>query len=281
MDGSLNHELAQPLDVLLANGYFNRVVGIKTLQFEYGEREPPISPERKTVIEGRWAEIVSKNPNAFSTEFLCLNGFAFNALTQALTLGTYLSNFKEYITTKKDELGTHRIWCLGACGLTYIIENGERTFIFGERTPKTLDVGGYIESLPGGFVKPASRLSNPVQITLLDELEEETGIPCQHVQYSSPFSFGMLRTWKGNQYQDTNVNYTIELQGLDRDQVLGLFQSQNQKKIGQGKLLEHTKIDLIRESNLQEFIRSFAKRMGVRTLFTLESYLSLSGQLPR
>jgi len=269
-----NHDV---LESMLVNNYFNKIVGIDSLAIRMGPRNPPHTPKQYQVIEQKWDEVRKKNPKAFSKNFLAINGFQMEQHTGALTLDAYLSSYMDWSGTKAMPATTDRIWCLGSCGLAYVLDEGKKLFVFGERTSATLHVGGAYESLPGGFTNPANvgDIDNPVITTLYSELLEEVGVKKDQVVMVKPFSFGMLREWKGALFQDTCVNSLIHI-GLDAAGVRSAFESNNEMKRSNGKTIEHTQMTLVPESDLGPFIEQYRTRMGVRTLFTLESYVQMN-----
>ncbi|MEK6961288.1 MAG: hypothetical protein AABX47_09025 [Nanoarchaeota archaeon] len=275
------------LESMLVNNYFNKIVGIDSLAIRMGPRNPPHTQEQYQVIQQKWDDVQNKNPKAFSKIFLAINGFQMDQHTGALTLDAYLSSYMDWSGTKTLPAAADRIWCLGTCGLAYVMEGDKKLFVFGKRTSATLNVGGSYESLPGGFTEPAIAgdtknpvitslyTKNPVIISLYRELEEEVGVKKDQVISVKPFSFGMLREWRGALFQDTCVNSLIHI-SLDEAGINAAFEANNENKRSNGKTIEHTQMTLVPESEIGQFIEQYRASMGVRTLFTLESYVQMN-----
>lgn len=258
------------------HGYFGRVLGFRELKVLVGERKPPFSEEQKRRIEERWAEVKQKNPGAFSRPLLGLNDVVVDAARGLVTLGTYVTGYKEYSQTKSDLGENDRVWGTGAAGLTYVDDGGKRVFVFGERSKGTLSVGGSIESLPAGFTTEMddSKGRNPFVATVINEAEEEIGIPKDRVQLVRYLGLARVRQWD-KLYQDMHVDHLLRIQGASWGDVERAFEESNANKKADGKLVEHVRIIPVAEYELPAFVDQQRENLGIRTRVTLDSFFEV------
>lgn len=264
--------------LLKQNGYVNKVIGFRELNVMIGERKPPFSDEQKRRIEERWAAVKQRNPQAYSNQILAVNGVAVNVQTGEVNIDSYTTGYKEYSTTKQDYGENSRVWAAGSAGILSVIEKGERILVFGERTQNTFKVAGDIESVPAGFAEVGDGVSDNIfTLTVLREAEEEVGVPMDAVQVVQYLGLGRIRKWD-KLYQDFHVDYLLSLPGWSWQDVENAFDKNNEKKVGEGESLEHKRIIPVRVSELPNFIYDQRERLGIRTLFTLDSFFELGLQ---
>lgn len=222
--------------------------------------------EERDYIEAKWLEVTAANPGRFTGGKITGVDVSKTFLdSHSLKLAVYPVEFSNYFTTINSP--DTRVWVLGVSGIVELCEGDDKYIIFGKRQQRTLNVGGSIESLPGGFVTPNHFASqDPTKETLFGELEEEAGIAKKYVVSAVPFLIGNIRKdpLSGKSFQDVCLIYRVVVGGLSRDGVRQLFETGTR---------EHSELYFVPVADLERFISENFDDLGVRTRFCFEYYL--------
>ena len=261
---------------LKQNGYVGKVIGFRELKVVMGERKPPFSEEQLQLVEQRWVAFKEKNPSAYSRNVLAVNDISVDLQNGSVVVNSYKTEWRVYRMLNEDPGENDRVWIAGSAGLTYVVENGERIFVFGERTRNTMPVGGDVESLPSGSVEVAEKViyENHFSSAFLREANEEIGVAEKDVFILQYLGLGRVRKWD-RLYQDFHVDFLAELRGLSWGDVEATFKENVVRKMDEKKSLEHKRIIPVRESELSSFIESQNDHIGIRARLTIDSFLEL------
>ena len=169
------------------HGYDILASGFDELDVQKVTRE--FTEEEIEFMEGEWAKILAENPRAYSEIISGIFPERTRVDGNNVHIELYPLEYKHWKTTTEQD---SRIWCMGSTGIVRVNHDGDQSYLFGYRKPKiTLDVGGVLETFPGGFIDaPYLDLQEPPKVALLNEFQEEVGVPSFYVSDITFLSIG-------------------------------------------------------------------------------------------
>ncbi len=224
------------------------------------------SSEEEKFVDGEWEKLLTQGKVKYSNAIAAINPETIYVNEDELHVDAYPRDFKHYRTTLNSNIA--KVWLTGPSGVMKADSYGKNWYVFGVRKSVTLRTGGDIETIPGGFldVEYLSE-SNPFQSALYNELEEETGISRESVTSLIPMRMGTLGIdIRGNRpAYNVCTDFLMNI-SLKPEEIQQSFSSKER---------EHTKIEIVPEKDLLNYIDKNKEGMNTRTLFTLDYLLQI------
>ncbi len=256
-------QITKNLNSRLENNLYDVLTGYRKIEFHRSGRS--FSQQEEEAVERKWNELLSQGKVKFSSELIALYPEKTQLIEGSLHVTGYKTDYKHYRATLDEPV---RVWITGPSGIVRIADMRDPVYIFGERKSIVSNTGGAIEFVPGGYLKAAHfDKENPFLETLLDELEEETGIPRNFVQEVNPFWIGRLREYDGKLFQDVCIDFITGLSGISPEEVQKYFDNLLKK--------EHNRIEFVRESQLINYADKNLERISQRGKCSLQLLLNL------
>src|SRR3989338_233144 len=172
-----------------SHGFFNSVVGFKKIELSNQTKE--FTDKEQKFIDETWNSLLAKGKVKYSTKIIGVEPDTIRATGDTLHLGVYSVDYKSYKAAI--EHPTLEIWVTGPSGIVQLDYYQDRYYLFGERKNSTSLLGGTLETVPGGFLEPKHLVyRDPFHEAIVQELEEETGIPAHFIKRASLLDFGQL-----------------------------------------------------------------------------------------
>jgi 8-oxo-dGTP pyrophosphatase MutT (NUDIX family) len=221
------------------------------------------SREERAGIRTNWKDFVRKNPGAFAGPIVGYHKDGLKVTGRTLVVPIYLTDFAAYNGLK---CTGNPVWTAGASGIVELHSEKGVHVPFGYRSPKTINVGGSLETVPQGFMKP-DHLSaeDPFRETILDELEEELGITRDYLDRMFILHKGQVDSDDKNIYCNGNVTYVLRVD---------LTPQETRERFDALEAREHDRLDIVPKEELPDYVDTHFARLAVRTRHTLQDYFA-------
>jgi len=245
-----------------------------------------LDPKTEGGIEDAWREIEEASKKSGRTAYNrglveCIGlSVGFNNQGESdigVVLG--LTDYKHYHSLRV--IGPDkRIWVIGTAGITYFRDSsGEINYIFATRDERASNIGGTLETVPSGYMD--SELFDglniiddprlPLERNIKKEFGEEVGLESSKIigmQNLGLIRIGDFKPGNGEirRFNDVSATYAVDIGLSSREEVEEGFS--RSKQYG-----EHSKVYVVPESGLAEFLGENSGRLTPRTKAHMIQYL--------
>ncbi len=248
--------------------HLSQTSGIPTFKrLELSNQTKEFTDKEQMFIDEKWNNLLAEGKVKYSTKIIGVEPSTILLARDTIHLGIYPVDYKSYKAAI--EHPTLRIWVTGPSGIVQLDYNKKRYYLFGERKSPTSFLGGALETVPGGFLEPEHLVyQDPFHEAIVQELEEEIGIPAHFIKRASLLDFGQLeqdpRT--GTKLYHVVIDYYITVTNISPEDAQKHFMDDITMR-------EHTRLHVVPHEQFLTYISDNFNRFTTRTRFTLQNFL--------